>query len=697
MTGKRGGADHGSPTKKHKSAEDEIASKCINAIRVLSADTVEKAKSGHPGAPMGCAPIAHILWTEFMNYSPSSPKWSARDRFVLSNGHACALLYSMLHLSGYEDMTVDQLKSFRQLGSITPGHPENFLTPGVEVTTGPLGSGISNAVGLAIAEAQMAANFNRPGHDVVDNFTYVICGDGCLQEGISSEASSLAGHLGLGKLIVCYDDNNITIDGDTSLSFSEDVNKRYEAYGWHTQTVEDVNDLHSLRAAITAAKAESEKPSMIKIRTVIGHGSTKQGTAATHGAPLGTADIEHVKKTFGFDPSQSFSIPEEVYNHYNAVISNKENEKKAWDSKFSSFKTAHPDLAREYERRFSHVLPEDYNKSFPDYDADEQKAFATRQRSEVVLNSIAEKTPEIVGGSADLSPSNLTVLKCSGDFQKQNPSGRYIRFGVREHGMAAISNGLFAYGSFRPFCATFLNFVGYALGSIRLSALSKFGVVYIMTHDSIGLGEDGPTHQPIEMLETLRSMPNLFTLRPCDGPETAGAYEVAMENPNTPSVICLSRQGTPKLTGTSIAKVKLGGYVISEFGGMGPPKLILVSTGTEVALSVKVAEKLHASQNIKVRVVSMPCCELFDKQSHSYKLETFPHGSPVMSIEASGTCGWQKYAHASCGIDSFGASAPASQLYKHYGLTEENLVEKAKKVVSFYADKHVDSLTVKPF
>lgn len=626
-----------------------------------------------------------------MNYNAEDPKWSNRDRFVLSNGHACALLYSMLHLSGYE-LSVNDLQNFRQIGSLTPGHPENFVTPGVEVSTGPLGQGISNAVGLAMAERHLGGTFNRDNFEVVDHFTYVICGDGCLQEGVSSEASSLAGHLGLGKLIVLYDDNLITIDGGTNLSFTEDVNMRYDSYGWHTQTVGDISDLASLRAAIANAQAETGRPSIIKIRTVIGHGSTMEGSHKVHGAPLAADDLGQLKTKFGFDPSESFAVRPEVKELYTSRGSSSSDRYTSWKAMFAEYSKAHPELAADFVRRENRVLPVDWKDSLPSFPfAEEKKAIGTRNHSQMVLNGAAAGLPELVGGSADLTPSNLTNLTCSGDFQADTPAGRYIRFGVREHGMAAICNGMFAHGGVRPFCATFLNFIGYAMGSVRLSALSQFGVIYVMTHDSIGLGEDGPTHQPIETLEMLRATPNLLTFRPCDGNEVAGCYVSALEHTHTPSVISLSRQTAAALPNSSSEKVALGAYTIAE-AGTGEYKLIIASTGTEVQLAIKVAEAVASSTSASVRVVSMPCWELFEEQSQEYKLSIFPAGIPVMSVEAAGAQGWSKYAHAPYGMTSFGASAPGGKVYEKFGFTVENLSECAMRVVKHYEDTPAESL-----
>lgn len=662
----------------------ELSEKCVNTIRVLSADIVERAKSGHPGAPMGCAPIAHVLFSEFIKFSNKNPLWWNRDRFVLSNGHACALQYSMLHLCGY-DLSIDDLKQFRQLGSKTPGHPENGLTPGVEVSTGPLGQGICNAVGMAIAESHLNKLFNKPNFNIIDHYTYVICGDGCLQEGVSSEACSLAGHLQLGKLIVCYDDNKVTIDGDTSLSFTEDVNKRFESYGWHVQTITDVNDINALKNAINIAKSITNKPSLIKIATIIGHGSEKQGTCHVHGAPLGNNDLQHVKKLFGFNPNDSFIIPEDVRNIYQNITFNNNENVNTWEKLLNEYNKQYPELANELNRRFHNELyTNDWQLKFPKYSHLDTKQVATRSRSEEILNVLANIYPEVIGGSADLTPSNLTLLKGSFDYTPHTPDGRYIRFGVREHGMAAICNGIYAHGGIRPYCATFLNFIGYALGSFRLSCLSSFGIMYVMTHDSIGLGEDGPTHQPVEMLATLRSHPNCHVIRPADGNETVGAYIEAMKYKNTPTVLVFSRQGVPTLENSNAENVSKGGYIIKEFGNMNNIDLIIVSTGTEVSLSIDTAKELFEKSSLSIRVISMPCCELFDKQSLEYRLSLFPDNIPVMSIEASSIYGWNKYAHYVVGMSSFGMSAPGNKVYEAFGFTVPQLVNRGKEAISQY-------------
>jgi len=659
-----------------------LAVRCVNTIRTLAADTVQKANSGHPGAPMGCAPIAFLLWSQIMKYNPKNPHWINRDRFVLSNGHACALQYVMLHLSGY-DVSLDDLKSFRQLGSKTPGHPENTHTPGVEVATGPLGQGISNAVGFAIAQSHLAATFNVPDlPPIIDNYTFVICGDGCLQEGISSEASSLAGHLGLGKLIVLYDDNHITIDGDTDLSFTEDVLARYAGYGWHTQYVADGdNDFEGLLAAVEAAKAVSDRPSIIKVKTTIGFGSKKQGTEAVHGAPLGAEDVALVNAKLGFDPAVTFAVPEEVSAFFAGIAAKGAAAEAEWAANFAAYAAAQPEKAAEFERRIAGVLPPAALSVFPHVKPTD-KADATRNWSGKVLNALAPLLPEIIGGSADLAPSNKTELKCSGDYQKATPFGRYLRFGVREHAMAAICNGLAAYGGLIPYCATFLNFISYASGAVRLSALSKFRVLYIMTHDSIGLGEDGPTHQPVETLAALRAMPNMLVFRPADGNEVNGAYQCALSYSGGPSVLALSRQNVPNLETSSAEAVKLGAYPAFESAPGTPADLIIVSTGSEVGIAIAAAKKIAGKS---VRVVSMPCAELYDAQPIEYKKSVFPDGTPVLSVEASVSFGWERYSHAHVGVDDFGRSAPYEAVYEYFGITPDGVAAKAAKLLEFYS------------
>ncbi|CAB9512204.1 Transketolase 1 [Seminavis robusta] len=671
----------------------DLELKCVNTIRAVSADQPQAANSGHPGAPMGCAPMAFLLWTEFMNYSSKDAKWIARDRFVLSNGHACALQYTMLHLTGYK-IGVEDLKKFRQLGSITPGHPESFLTDGVEVCTGPLGQGICNAVGMAIAERHLAATFNTDDHKIFDNFTYVICGDGCLQEGVSGEACSLAGHLGLGKMIVLYDDNDITIDGPTSHSFSEDVNKRYEAYGWHVQTVDDVSkDLGDLRAAIKAAQAETNKPSIIKIKTAIGYGSpSKQGSEKAHGAPLGAEDLAGAKKFFGLPEDKSFFVPEDVQKFFTKAAEKADKKRVEWDANFAKYTAANPEKAAELSRRIAHKMPDGVFDKLPSFTIGKDKDLASRKHSENCLNAMCPLLPEMVGGSADLTPSNNTRFKGASDFQKATPEGRYLRFGVREHGMAAVCNGIFAYGALRPFCATFLTFVGYCVGAIRLSALSKSGVIYIMTHDSIGLGEDGPTHQPIETMESLRCMPNIMVFRPADSNEMAAAYKVALSKSTTPSVICASRQTLKSLKLSTIEKASTGAYVAVEAKD---PKLVLVATGSEVGICVEAAAKLTAD-GVPTQVVTMPCQELFLEQTQEYQKSVLPGNVPTLSVEAASPSGWHRFSHAQIAMNSFGASGPGGEVMAHFGFTTDNVVEKGKALTDFYKDGTVPDLSNRP-
>lgn len=682
--------------------------KCINTIRTLAADMVQKANSGHPGAPMGCAPMAHLLWSSSKaggagrNHTAKSPGWWNRDRFVLSNGHACALQYVMLHLSGYEDCSMEQLKQFRQTGSATPGHPENFCTKGVEVCTGPLGQGISNAVGMAIAAKHLGAKYNTPDFpSVIDSKTYVICGDGCLQEGISAEACSLAGHLGLGDLIVLYDDNHITIDGDTDLSFSEDVKMRYEAYGWQVLVVDDVaKGLDDLRAAIEEGKKCADKPTLIKIRTDIGYGSpNKQGKSSSHGAPLGVPELEEVKsRLHGMDPTKSFHVDEDVAEYYNQQSEEGDKARLAWEADFAKYKEAHPDKAAELERRFKGELPEGVFDDLPTFAYGKDKPLATRKFSEACLNAVAPKLRELVGGSADLTGSNLTHIVGEGDFQKATPGGRIIRFGVREHGMSAICNGMFAFGGVRPFCATFLQFAGYALGAMRLSALSKFGVVYIMTHDSIGLGEDGPTHQPVEMLESLRSMPNMNVVRPADLHEMGAAYRIAIEGRETPTVIVASRGTVQPLEHSSIEKAMKGAYSVLPEEGEGAPDLVLVATGTEVGRCIDASKSLVSEHSLRVRVVSMPCQEVFLQQSAEYQKSVLPGNVPTLSVEASSEHGWHRFSHAQIGMTRFGMSGQAEQIFQKFGFTADNVAAKGKELVDFYknAGGNVPDLNCRP-
>ena len=553
----------------------------------------------------------------------------------------------------------------------------------MEVCTGPLGQGISNAVGLAIAERHMAATFNTSDHKIFDNFVYVICGDGCLQEGVSGEASSLAGHLGLGKIIVLYDDNDITIDGGTNLSFTEDVAKRYDAYGWHVQTVDDVTkDLDPLRTAIKAAQAETDKPSIIKIKTSIGYGSpSKAGTHDAHGAPLGVEDLAGAKRFYGLPDDKSFYVPEDVQKVFTDAAEKGEKKRVAWDAAFAVYTAAHPEKAAELSRRMAGKLPDGIFDNLPSFTIGKDKDLATRKFSEKCLNAVCPLLEEMVGGSADLTPSNCTHFKGATDFQKDSPEGRYLRFGVREHAMGAVSNGIFAYGGLRPFCATFLTFVGYMIGAIRLSALSRFGVLYIMTHDSIGLGEDGPTHQPIETLENLRSMPNILVYRPADSNEMAAAYKMALSRHSTPTVICCSRSTVIGIETSTIEKACKGAYV--AVAAVEKPKLVLVATGSEVNICIKAAAQLTV-EGTPTQVVSMPCQEVFLEQSEEYQRSVLPGDVPTLSVEASSPHGWHRFSHAQIAMTTFGASGSGSDVFNHFGFSTDNVVAKGKALVEFY-------------
>ncbi|HLP87967.1 MAG TPA: transketolase [Nostocaceae cyanobacterium] len=658
---------------------------CINSIRFLAIDAVEKAKSGHPGLPMGAAPMAFVLWDRFMRFNPKNPKWFNRDRFVLSAGHGCMLQYALLYLTGYDSVTLDEIKNFRQWGSKTPGHPENFETPGVEVTTGPLGQGIANGVGLAIAEAHLAAKFNKPDAKIVDHYTYVILGDGCNMEGVSGEACSLAGHLGLGKLIALYDDNHISIDGSTDVSFTEDVAKRFEAYGWHVQHVENGNtDLAAIEKAIAAAKAVTDKPSFIKVTTTIGYGSpNKQNTAGVHGAALGGDEVALTRQNLKWE-YEPFDVPNDALSHFRKAVERGATSEADWNKAFADYKAKYPADAAEFERYASGKLPEGWEKALPTY-TPEDKPLATRKTSENTLNALAPVLPELIGGSADLTHSNLTYLKVSKDFQKGSYEGRNLRFGVREHGMGAICNGIALHTpGLIPYCATFLVFVDYMRAAIRLSALSEAGVIYVMTHDSIALGEDGPTHQPVETIASLRVIPNLTVYRPADGNETSGAYKVAVENAakNRPTLLALSRQALPQLAGSSIEKAAKGGYILSDC--QGTPELILIGTGSEVSLCVQAAEKLTA-EGKKVRVVSLPSWEAFEEQDAAYRESVLPKAvTKRLVVEAAASFGWCRYIGsegATVSIDTFGASAPDKVVLAKFGFTVDNVLAKAKELL----------------
>ncbi|ETS85847.1 transketolase [Pestalotiopsis fici W106-1] len=656
----------------------------VNTLRALSADLSYHAKSGHPGAPMGMAPMAHVLFTKFLKLNPATNKaWLNRDRFVLSNGHACALQYVLLHLLEY-DISIDDLKNFRQLGSKTPGHPESHETPGIEVTTGPLGQGFAAAIGLAIAQSHMAALYNRPGFDLFDNRTFVFFGDGCAMEGVASEAASLAGHLQLGNLIALYDDNSICIDGSTESTFTEDVDKRFEAYGWHVQRVTDGDsDLAAIAAAVENALAVKDKPSMIRVKTTIGYGSKLQGTASVHGNPLKVEDLETFKQKMKLS-NELFFVPAEVQSIYRETAKSGAEAESRWNDLFLRYGNAHPELHLELQRRIGGDLPDCWETQLPVYTPND-KPVATRKTSEFVLDAIYAHIPEILSGSADLTSSNLTRWKTAVDLQAPvtgigSFEGRYIRWGDK----GAAMNGIAAYGAnLIPIAGTFLNFVSYAAPALRLSALSQLRVIWIATHDSIGLGGDGPTHQPIETLAHFRSVPNLNVWRPADGNETSAAYYTALMSKTTPSVLALARQDLPQLSGSSREKAARGAYVLLEDE---KAAITLVSTGSEVSLCLKAAALLSSTHDVKARVVSMPCMEVFDTQPLSYKLSVLTQGLPILSVEALSTNVWSKFSHEQFGINEFGLSGTADDLFKAFGFTAEGICERALQVIDFYRD-----------
>ncbi|MBD1929592.1 transketolase [Trichocoleus sp. FACHB-90] len=666
-------------------ATQSLEELCINSIRFLAIDAVEKAKSGHPGLPMGAAPMAFVLWDRFMRCNPKNPKWFNRDRFVLSAGHGSMLQYALLYLAGYDSVTLEDIKEFRQWESRTPGHPENFMTPGVEVTTGPLGQGISNAVGLAIAEAHLAAKFNKPDSTIVDHYTYVILGDGCNMEGVSGEACSLAGHLGLGKLIALYDDNHISIDGSTDLAFTEDVGKRFEAYGWHVLTVEDGNtDLEAIHKAIEAAKAVTDKPSMIKVRTTIGYGSpNKANTAGVHGSALGGSEVTATREKLGWE-YEPFQVPEDALNHWRKAVERGAKYEEEWNKNFADYKAKYGAEAAQLEQMLSGKLAEGWEKVLPTY-TPEDKADSTRNQSGKCLNALVDVVPGLIGGSADLAHSCMTLLKSSGDFQPGHYENRNIRFGVREHGMGAICNGIALHGSgLIPYGATFLVFADYMRAAIRISALSHAGAIWVMTHDSIQLGEDGPTHQPVETIASLRVIPQLTVIRPADGNETSGSYKVAIEaaNQNRPTLLALSRLAQPNLPGTSMEGVAKGAYILSDSDGT--PDIILMGTGSELQLCAGAADKLRG-EGKKVRVVSIPSWELFDAQDAAYRESVLPKGvTKRLAVEAASSFGWCRYIGsegAMISVDRFGVSAPGPVALEKFGFTVDNVVAKAKELL----------------
>ena len=657
-----------------------IENKCVNAIRVLSADTVQKAKSGHPGMPLGAAPIAYELWAHHMNHNPKNPQWPNRDRFILSSGHASAMLYSLFHLFGY-GLTLNDMKQFRQENSLTPGHPEYGHTVGVEATTGPLGSGIGMGVGMAMAEAHLAAIFNKPEFPIVDHYTFVICGDGCLMEGISSESLSLAGTLGLGKLIILYDSNKISIEGSTDIAFTENVQQRVAAFNFQTLTVEDGNNLDELGAAIKQAKSDTTRPSFITVKTHIGYGSPKQDSASSHGEPLGEENILALKKFLQWPkPDETFYIPDDVYEHYRELADAGAQAETRWQKLFDAYAEKFPDAKKLWD---TYHTPVDAEKLFNDenfWHVDE-KPQATRASSGEMINRLKDFMPNLIGGSADLGPSNKTVMKNAGDFSKNNYAGRNLHFGVREFAMSAAVNGIILHGGLRPYCGTFFVFSDYLKPMMRIASLMKIPTTYVFTHDSIGVGEDGPTHEPIEQLAMLRAQPNLNVFRAADATETAAGWYLAVTSKETPTALILTRQNLPQLKNSSKDALK-GGYIISEAAG--ELQGILIATGSEVATAIDAQAEL-AKENIFVRVVSMPCQEIFEQQSDEYKEVVLPKKIRArVAVEAASDFGWQKYIGldgATVTMKSFGASAPANVLFKKFGFTKENVATVMKSVI----------------
>ncbi|MGH9442288.1 MAG: transketolase [Thermoanaerobaculia bacterium] len=666
------------------SAESRLDELCIDTVRTLSMDAVQKADSGHPGTPMALAPAAYVLWTRALRYDPENPLWPDRDRFVLSCGHASMLLYSVLFLTGY-GVSLDDIRNFRQWGSRTPGHPERGCTPGVEVTTGPLGQGFGNAVGMAIAERLLARRFNRPGHRIVDHRVWGMCSDGDLMEGVSSEAASLAGHLRLGKLNLLYDDNHITIEGDTRLAFNEDVQERFEAYGWHVLRVPDANDLDALAGAYEEASAESDQPSLIIARSHIGYPSPhKTDTAEAHGSPLGEEEVRETKEILGWNPDEHFAVPAPALAHWREAGKRAGAAQEQWSRAFDAYARDHADLAAEFRARIEGKLPGGWDSGIPAFAPADGK-IATRKASGKVLNAIAKRYPALAGGSADLAPSTDTLLEGEEDFEAET-SGRNFHWGIREHGMGAALNGMAAHGGVRPFGATFFIFSDYMRPSVRLACLSELPVLYVWTHDSVGLGEDGPTHQPIEQLASFRAMPNMTLIRPADANETAQAWKVAVEHRDGPVALVLTRQGLPVLDRTKLAPasgVGRGGYVLSD-PPSGEPRVILIASGSEVHVALS-AQEILDGRKIPSRVVSMPSTQIFDRQPQAYRDEVLPPALRArVSVEAAATLGWERYVGPeglSVGIDRFGASAPGGTLMKELGISAENVARKAESLL----------------
>ncbi len=661
---------------------------CINTIRMLSLDGVQKAESGHPGLPLGMAPSAYVLWTKFLRHNPKNPKWFGRDRFILSAGHGSMLLYSLLHLTGY-DLPLEELKRFRQLHSMTPGHPENILTPGVEVTTGPLGQGFANGVGMGIAQAHLAARFNKKGFPIVDNYIYCICSDGDLMEGVSYEAASLAGHLKLGNLVYLYDDNQITIDGSTDLAFTEDRTKRFEAAGWHVSEVADGNDLKAIEKAIKDAQKVKDKPSIIRVHTIIGFGMPKQGTSKAHSDAPGEEAVRETKRNLGWPEDKFFYIPKEALAVFRQAVKNGAVEEKEWDAMVKKYEKAEPEVGAVFKMIRTSSMPDGWEKSLPKFDG--VAAAATRSYSGDVINAVADAIPQLIGGSADLKPSNNTYINSSGGMQYKQYENRNIHYGIREHGMASAMNGIAFYGGLIPFGGTFMTFSDYNRPAVRLAALSKIQVIFVFTHDSIGLGEDGPTHQPVEHLAAMRAIPDLAVIRPCDAHETREAWRSALKSSNAPTFLALSRQKVALIDRKKYADAKglhKGAYILAEAetkaGKPAAPKLIIIATGTEVGLAMEAREKLNLG-GTPTRVVSMPCWEFFDAQSDKYKEEVLPaRVTGRFAIEAGVSQGWHKYigdhGDTLC-VDRFGASGKGEDVLKDYGFTVDNVIKKAAKLV----------------
>lgn len=657
----------------------------INTIRTLSLDAIQKANSGHPGLPLGAAPMAYVLWSKFLWHNPKNPKWFNRDRFILSGGHGSMLIYSLLHLTGYDSVSMDDIRNFRQYGSTTPGHPENHLTPGVEVTTGPLGQGFANGVGMAIASAHLAATFNREDFPLVDNYIYAICSDGDLMEGISYEAASIAGHLGLGNIIYLYDDNEITIEGSTNLTFSEDVTARFESCGWHVLTVEDGNDLDAIEDAIVEAQSVDDKPSLIRVKTVIGFGMPKQGTNKAHSDAPGLDAVRETKRNLGWDEDKEFFVPDEVYGHFRRAVEEGAETEAEWNALVDSYCENFPEEGRAFRRIIAGELPEGWESALPSFENADAKA--TRAYSGEVINAISGVLPELIGGSADLGPSNNTDIKSSKSLLPGAYEGRIVHFGIREHAMGSLMNGMALHGGLIPFGGTFMTFSDYMRPAVRLAALSNAQVIYVFTHDSIGLGEDGPTHQSVEHLAALRAIPNLVVLRPADAHETREAWRIAIGRRHAPTAFAFSRQKVATIDRTKFASADAtakGAYVLGEASG-GQPKLILIATGSEVGLAIEARQALE-SDGIPTRVVSMPSWELFDEQPAEYRDSVLPKSVKArLAIEAGVSLGWSKYVGDegnTLTVDRFGASAPAEVVFREYGFTVEGAVARAKALLS---------------